>query len=371
MPDTLVGNRLRRTSILQLTLACVLVAGRTATSFAQEKVQDGIDVSPMADEIVKVLKRSGKTQVAMGDFTSPPQTNASAGSAIKKNLAEALSARGITIKKRTEWGISGRYHLAQLDDKGLSAQIEGRIEDRGGMEVYSGTWDLGDESAIVTLFGPTTTLPLDKGEQARKRAIRESIESPKASIRDNQITGGDQSPYSLEIAVKSGADRIPLKPIDLEGLAFVPIKRGQEYEITIVNASDEDAAVTVTIDGVNIFAFSENKAYRYVIIPKKKSGVIKGWHRTNAISDAFLITEFAKGAAAEIGQAGNDVGTITATFAAAWPKDAPPPKVEQSMLASRGAGNATARGPEVQATYREVERKVGTPRSVISVRYSR
>lgn len=356
---------------LSLAVACVLVAGWPALSPAQEKRQDGVDVSPIADEIVKVLKRSGKTQVAMGDFTSPPQTNASAGPVIKKNLADELAARGITIKKRTEWGISGRYHLAELADKGLAAQIEGRIEDRGGMEVFSGTWDLGEESAIVTLFGPTTALPLNKGEEARKKALRESIEAPKASIQGNLITGGGQSPYALEISAVAGTQQVPLTPADDEGLAFVPIKRGQEYVITLVNDSDEDAAVTITIDGLNIFTFSENKAYRYVIVPKKSRGVIKGWHRTNEVSDAFLITEFAKGAAAEIGASGADVGTITATFAAAWPKDAPAPKAEQPLLASRGGKNATARGPEVQSKYREVERKVGAPRSVISVRYSR
>ena len=242
MPDKVDRNRVRTIAALAVALACFLFATRPRLSFAQEKAQDGIDVSPMADEIVKVLKRSGKTQVVMGEFTSPPQTNASAGPAIKKSLADELVSRGITITKRTEWSISGRYYLAQLADKGLSAQIEGRIEDRVGMGVFSGTWDLPDESAIVTLFGPTTPLPLDKGEQARKRALRESIEAPKVSIRGNQVTGGEKSPYALEVSVGSGADRIPLTPMNDEGLAFVAIKRGQEYAVTLVNDSDEDAA---------------------------------------------------------------------------------------------------------------------------------
>ena len=49
----------------------------------------------------------------------------------------------------------------------------------------------------------------------------------------------------------------------------------------MINDSDTDAAVTLTIDGLNMFAFSENLDYRYVIVRRRVKVVIRGWHVTN------------------------------------------------------------------------------------------
>ncbi len=358
----------------RITATCTLLATAfpgTSTT-AQERAKAPIDVSPMAKKLVDVLKLNGKTEVAMGDFVSPPQSNASAGTAIRIALTEELSARGITIKKRTEWAVVGGYRLENLGlGNGLTAQIEGRIEDRIGTKYFEGTWELGGEPAILTLFGPSSTLPLDQGEEGREKAILASIEAPKATIKGSKVLAGPDSPYAVEVAVASGDAWLPLVPSDSGGLAFVPIKRGQRYSVTLVNDADEDAAVTLTIDGLNVFAFSNNKDYKFVIIPKKSRGRVSGWHRTNEVSDSFLITELAKGAAAEIGLSSSDVGTITATFAAAWPKGSPAPRAEEALMASRGGPIATGRGPEIQAKFKEVERRVGTPRGVVSIRYDK
>lgn len=368
MLDFRYGAGLRDSVIAALLVFCHCLT--TSAQTRQDGAQGPIDVSKMAAEFERVLRQNGKKEVYVDNFLAPPQTNASAGPAIKIGLVEELTTRGIALKRRTEWSIAGGYRLADVGG-GLAVQLEGRIVDRGGMEVYSGTWDLGGEPAIVSLFGPSSTLPLDKGEDGRKKALRESIEAPKASITGTIVRGGTGSPYGVEISVAANDSWTKLSPKDDEGLAFAPIKRGDRYAVTLYNDSDEDVAVTLTIDGLNIFRFSKNTDYKYVVIPKKSHGMIKGWHRTNEVSDSFLITELAKGVAAETGESGANVGTITATFAAAWPMDASPPKVEEPLLASRGTGNATARGPEIRAKFTEVVRRVGTPRAVVSVRYDK
>ncbi|GEM_PF-6843594 len=53
------------------------------------------------------------------------------------------------------------------------------------------------------------------------------------------------------------------------------------------------------------------------ILPPRSRFDVVGWHRTNDESDAFLVTEYAKSAAATLDHRAN-LGTITASFAAAW-----------------------------------------------------
>ena len=128
----------------------------------------------------------------------------------------------------------------------------------------------------------------------------------------------------------------------------------------LINDSDTDAAVTLTVDGLNMFAFSENSDYRYVIVRKKSQGVIPGWHITNRRSDSFKVTEYAKSAVAQLLPNSSLVGTVTATFAAAWPRETMPPADERGSrrLVMRGK-DATGRGPSVETGYQVAERVVG------------
>ena len=89
--------------------------------------------------------------------------------------------------------------------------------------------------------------------------------------------------------------------------------------------------MTLTIDGLSVFAFSENKNYIYWMVREKKTLTIPGWHRTNTKADSFLVTEYAKSVVAEALPSSAAVGTITATFAAAWPKGGNPPADEASF----------------------------------------
>ena len=172
--------------------------------------------------------------------------------------------------------------------------------------------------------------------------------------------------------MKQGENYVSLKPTDKNDLAFVPIQRDQVYAVRLVNDSKHDAGVTLTIDGLNAFTFSENHGYTQFVIPAGKTGLIEGWHRTNDVSDAFLVTEYAKSAAAELNQAGGSLGTITASFSAAWATDQSAPADEPaSPNQFSRAADATGRGPKVDAGFNEVTRQFGVIRGAVSVRYSK
>jgi len=333
-------------------------------------------MSVLADGIAGALKRRGKDAVAIAPFTSVPRGRAGAGPGIAEALASELGERKIEVRKQADLVVKGEYRLVDMVDdveiEGPAAQIKGEIVDGAGKPVFAFSKDIADEGAMAALFGPTVELSPRLSPTARRRLIQSRIETPKAHIDGTRIGAGPDQPYGLEISVASAGGYVPREPEDESGLAFVDIRRGEIYGISVFNDSDEDAAVTVSIDGLNMFAFSENPEYRYFIIPKRSRALIKGWHRTNQISDAFQITEYSKSAVAQLLPESSDVGVITASFATAWPKTKKPPMDEwPAMIAGREKADATGRGPEIRETYREVERKVGVTRATISVRYRR
>jgi hypothetical protein len=144
--------------------------------------------------------------------------------------------------------------------------------------------------------------------------------------------------------------------------------------VKISNAAEHDVAATVAIDGLSMFAFSENKGYEVVIIPKSQQGVIPGWHVSNARSDAFQVSEYAKSAVAKLIPSSSSTGTISVSFKAAWPKDAAPPADEGDAKQQGRDADATARGKPVDAKdtrYNELIRNVGKLRESVSVHYNR
>src|SRR5262249_16916482 len=150
--------------------------------------------------------------------------------------------------------------------------------------------------------------------------------------------------------------------LDKDGLAFVNIKRGEVYAVKLTNRADHDVAATLAIDGLSMFAFSENKDYEVVIVPKGREGLIPGWPITNERSDAFQVSQSARSAVAELLPTSSSIGTISVSFKAAWPKDSEPPADEGNVKQGGRDADATARGKPVDpkgTRYNELVRNVG------------
>jgi hypothetical protein len=158
-----------------------------------------------------------------------------------------------------------------------------------------------------------------------------------------------------------------------DGLAFLKIRREETYAIALINDSPHDAAVTLTIDGLSVFAFSENTNYTHFIVPGGTTLVVPGWHRSNKVSDSFKVTEYARSAAAENMPNSTSLGTITACFAAAWAKDRPPPVDEAAPKGAKALppDDATSRGEAVEKIFTRVYKQVGRLRAAVTVRYTK
>jgi hypothetical protein len=185
-----------------------------------------------------------------------------------------------------------------------------------------------------------------------------------------------KSPYGVEIMVRD-PDGVfqPRAVVPINGKPFVAIAPGETYQVRLINRSLYDAGVTLSIDGLSSFVFSDNEGYRRLdkwVVHAGGTATIPGWHRSDqgrtsgkTRFDEFTVTSYGDTPAVELG-AGDQIGTITAAFCAAW-TDEPPPDELIKGPKLRG----TKRGKEIFAPISEVRRHFGQIRATVSIRYEK
>lgn len=340
-------------------------------------------VGDVVDKLCRYLKSKGESQIAIGQFVGPPQLAATSGPGIANIFHEHFQNNGITVAARANTGLKGEYFLAKTPSDGIAVKIKGSLVDPFGDVLTDFTFDadgglppgtvekiVDKHEEVVELLGVTTELHPEDRDSDRNRDLKDNILNPKLYVDGTKCGASQTSPYRIEILVHGN----PV-PVRLEhGQGHVNIDRGDIYSIRIYNDSDYDAAVRLSIDGLNIFTFSDleepdgSPRYSFYIVPKHRVVQLKGWHKNNSVVNSFKVTSYADSAAATINHR-HDIGTITAVFSAAWPKNGPRPHDED--FTSKGAGNATGFGPPVSQVVKEVRREVGRMRASISLRYSR
>ncbi len=243
------------------------------------------------------------------------------------------------------------------------------------------------------MLGLNTEPPVAGTEKEQQEALKDSIDHPKVALDGTKIKIKKDSPFALSILTAPEKDpkagkrefadykvQTPTEEKDNKGFAFVPIQREEVYAVQLFNDADFDAAVELRIDDLSMYTFSakefrddkDQPRYRYVIVPAKKSVLIRGWHVSNDASDEFLVTSYAKSAA---GQFPNNatVGTLTASFHASWDRKTgkPPADEPKKPIQSASPADATGRGTRFDQKFIEVDNDVGAFRGAISVRYTK
>jgi hypothetical protein len=327
-------------------------------------------ISSLTKDVVRVAKERGETTIAVGQFSADPRLVANGGPGITRRLIDELRREGLTISPRTaKLAVEGKYRLDQTDRP--IVVIEGQIVDEAGQKVADLKASAFDEDDVAQLTGTTINL-LQNGPRSDFNGFKKAIKDGEAQVRGTRVTAGGQSPYGVEIVVKGGGSDQPREPQLEDGLVYVPIAKGDVYGVRLINDSPYDAAVRVSIDGLNSFTFSEMKEYKHYIVRARSAVTVRGWHRNNEVSDSFQVTSYAKSAVAQAMPNSTSVGMISATFAAAWtdrePADEPR---EKELTLGSSMDQATGRGARVQQRFQEVRRQTGVPRAVIVVRYEK
>jgi hypothetical protein len=350
------------------TVLFVLTAGPSV--FAVEALRPSL--TEMSTEIARLLKGKNEDSIAVGAFTGPARAASSSGPAIKQILIEELRKQGIRVQSQASLEVNGDYRdVLDKDSQLLGLRIKASILDRQGEIVVVLDKKIDDRNVLAQMLGVTKT-DFGAGVTAvqESRLIRERLEKPSVALVGTTVQPARKSVYAVEILVSNRGRFVTRQPFEEQGFAFVPIQRGEAFAVNLINNSDLAAAVELTLDGLSMFAFSQTQKYRHIIVPKRSRSLVKGWFRNTQLSDEFLITEYSKSASAELAANPEQIGTITATFAAAWdPRESPP--ADESSNFRDPFNTAVGRGRPVVSPFREVALQFGRVREIINVRYKR
>jgi hypothetical protein len=395
---------------LSLGAALLAVAAQAATAAERptgitEKLRQ--QLKPLAKRIRAIVREERQTTIGVGDFSGPEGFEANYGPGIQLLLSQELEAleRGI-VKPKSALSVKGSYEYQSIDDPQVQDKLRviklyvevhgptGKIVSRLAKELRDKPVVIKDSEVIAAMIAPgPIRLDPNMGRKDLNDHIREVAEKPAFEPSGTRIRCSAKSRFGVELLVAPLQDapanmeeweKVPARAPVADSpskLPHVDIKQGEVYAVRVYNDTRHDAGVTLTIDGIDVFTFSEVREparkkypagrpkYTHFIIRKSEAKIITGWHRTNKAADSFLVTEYGKGAVSLVPAAGRSkVGVLTVTFALAWKgKNVP----EEEKGSRNAGGNETGFGPPVKVKQREVSRHIGVIREVVSVRYTR
>jgi len=358
-----------------------LAAPAQATPKLREKLQ------PLAKSIVSILDQESQTAVAFADIPADPNYSMNSGPGLQKILADEVnSLKPNCVQTKATVVVYGRY--APIDQEDPTKQYEKRVikvtlsvRGKGDRSLQELSAIIDSNEDIAHVGQVTGKLPTNANPQDLNDYIKNNMDKPKVEVAGTKIFNSPESPYAIELLVKGEYDNafVPRGASKKDGLAFVDIKQKEVYKIKVHNNSKYEAAIAVSIDGLDMFSFSDDidpKTYRskfsHLIIPAYQSTIVHGWFKTADKSRAdnvlnFLVTAYGQGASTKGKQAKGTVGVIEVSFAAAW-TDQPPHDEKGSRSAS---GNETGFGPPEKVGFTPVRRTIGNVREIICVRYTR
>ncbi|MCE9533115.1 MAG: hypothetical protein K8T89_18610 [Planctomycetes bacterium] len=368
-----------------------LMSTGASSATVNEKIRK--DIKPLAEKIQKIVKEEGQTSIAVDQFAGAGVDAMNFGPGIEQLLQQELEVtqKGI-VDPKALLRLSGKYSFKKPDN-GLSFfELTLNIEKNNGEKVGELSQKFNqeklkivDSDVLAVMTARTTPLPPRETREQLNERIKKSIDEPKIEQPANtRIKTSKESPFELEL-LTTLLESAPKDAAGWENIAPIPIGKGANgaeaniqrndvYAVRVFNNTPHDAAVTLTIDGLDVFTFSEVRTpegrpkYSTFIVPPKSSFIITGWFKTNSKADSFLITEYGKGAISTQPSVGRGkVGVLTVTFALAWSGQ----NIPEDEKGARTGGNETGFGPPVKVDLPETKRTIGVVRDVISVRYTR
>lgn len=357
-----------------LGLACLASGALVDQVHADDSLEQELRAM-VQEHVVPMLEKRGAAPLAVGGFTAATSVKGSAGPEIQMKLSAILQELGVQINPDNyRYELSGNYLPFNDVDSGLyGVKLIGRLVD-----AESGTtlgefprFVFGPES-VPRLLGLNVTTKGSRDPQVQSAAYRQASSQATTYLVGSQVSASPASPFGIELMiVERGQMKSVPMTTDSGGRPYGQIPPDQVYAVRLLNHADHDVAVSLSIDGVNVFHFSEQvPAPKYWVVPRRQGTnpgetIVRGWDKSSGRSVEFKVVDFPDSAAARIKLDSNQViGLITATFAACWEN-------EQDRPRSEGRTRSTGFGNEVVDPKTLVTRQVGQVRDVITIRYQR
>ncbi len=363
---------------LDLVVMVLVLSVGTATAVADDPISG--ELAGIAKQVQTALTTAGKSTVAVGDFAGPAQIDTNYGPGLALGLSRALQERGVVVDRKAEFSLRGRYAAVPSDRYAGQTMVRLTTElfDRDDEPKGAFQARFYDNPSIARILGVNVKLSPGADSRTRNLEVVEAVERPSATIQGTLVRSSPQSPFAVEVFVAPGPGRpfAARTPALVEGHPFVDIQRGETYQLRIHNGAPFEAAVMVSIDGLNVFQFCEVKtpqgrpAYFFFPISARTSFDVVGWFRTMQRSDSFLVTAYGQGAGSLLRDPPSGKrGVISVGFTACAPAREQLPADEH--VEGRGAeGNETGLGPPRGAQFTQVHRVLGVMRDMVSIRYS-
>jgi hypothetical protein len=347
----------------------------------------------IAKNVADVLKEEQNArEIVVNPITDTGDLTHTAGPGLTEKLIERLRARGLEPALKAEFIFEGNYETGEAETAGARqgfavGLLKFKVRKRNGLPLIDSEKDIPpDKQPRVTnpkdlaqMAGTTVFLPPAAPASENDKKVLDALDN-KPGLFEIQGTKvrPKGAPYAVEMLVApasgAAAPRHELfRPRAVEvrqGMPFLKVQPGEAVAVRIINDADHDVASTVTVDGLSLFAFRDDKADKneHVIIKRRSAGDVLGWFRNLRTSSAFLVADLPRDHPnAPLLKNPARIGSITVTFAAAWEKDADRPKDED------GTRQATevVPGAPVDAPYERVKRNIGGFRADVTVRYDK
>lgn len=346
----------------------------------------------LAKRVAAVCQEDGFTSV-MIDFEHPKSTK-SGGNAIvagsgpqmlKSTLAEMLTTQhNIQVKKfRAAIRLAGEIVVDEFGDEsgskgttGIALDVTVRFIDRQGKPIVSlraAKIAIEDNETISLILGvpfdDTRTRPTSSNSAT---PIADGFLKPKQAVTgDGIITAKSGSPFAIQLLAGGNvgsrglSGSSPVSAGQEDGIAFVELKRNQEFSVRLINNADFEVGVALTLDGVDSFHFTKSKSMW--LVPPRSSVTVNGWQLDGKRAKRFTIFPLEESVAHQLGFT-DGIGVIQASFSRTWPENQSPPPGEEGAVRS---SNAVGAGRNIASNVRGVKRNIGRLRASIPVRYER
>jgi hypothetical protein len=349
--------------------------GSLRSAHGDELLDQGLAM--MAKEIKSFLAEEKlPSKVIVGDFSGVPKLKASGGVEISRSIKTQLEAAGLSVNDDADTQIMGKFKLVEKrqhpQDKfdSLALEILALVLDGDGNELAELPISVFG-SVVLQISGASgVDLPPTMPEPQRQQMMIEQVKNPPTNTDQGKTKPTATSPFAMEILVVKG-NQLEKRPatLDPQKRANVDLHQGEEYVVRLHNMANFEAAVTLTIDGVDMFVDATDAPpnSRIIVAPGKYVDV-PGWYISKTNTKAFQIGGYEQSVAKRKGNS-TGIGTITAAFRASWDPNGPCP-ADEPAGAPKG-GKATTQGRDLAKNYELVTRDFGDVRAVVSVRYDR
>lgn len=378
------------TRAIAAALCCALLAARSpaqpsASAVAQPADRLETAVARMAADLARYLNndREAGKQVRLEPFRGPQgAVNARVVQLLREHLGRTEDPdRGFQFVTGGAYTISGRISMPRDEATGrFLARLDVILLNRSNNQVHSAAYTITDLEDTLSLVGSTFQTPRSEDGLPQPSAIPQEAaanlgDGAKVFIQQAVVKATPESPYGVQLLLydKQSGTYSPIAPTRVSGVAQFPVALGQEFAIRVVNESQQPVGAMIAVDGINVFHFSRNEAFRklgkVIILPnggRADGGLIKGFHHDGDTSHAFEVTHYGESAAAELGISHQNVGAITVVFFSVLaPRDPnAPPNIPESDVGVR-------RGQPRHMPYKLVAAEFGHILGSITVRYTR